>query len=971
MHLSDADLRAYLNGGLDEARDEAIAAHLAACPACVERLRAIEESRPPRRPAEPPDWARLRLQDLAGGRTPMALGRFPRIQGYTIEGELGRGGMGIVYRASHEVYGTVALKTISEAAFAGPDELKWFRAECEAAKAMSDRASDPDGRRLAVVKVFEIGESDGVLFISMELAAGKSVADHLDRFPMEPDQVARVMAMVAEAVADMHRHGEIHRDLKPENLLLQLRPGAAIPPDGDPPLADLDPMVADYGLARRLDEPGDTRTQDIRGTLEHLAPEQLEDGKVATPQTDIHSLGVTLYRMLTGESPYSALTPHKVLSRISKGLPTRPSRVFDGVPAPLEIICLKCLERDPARRYATADELAADLRRYREGAAISARRASLGRRAWRACRRYPFQAGAIAAGLFVLAVVSGVAYTLVQLANADALRASERAEDAERVAAARRLASHVPLVEGARTAVRRGDWASALPLFAQAIEDAEPDQLRLRVERLFGLLSVNDRAGLERELADLSGRADLGPLAASVELVRGTYLLCDPATRDAGLAAVRKALETPEALDLSPADRAFAEALTETNPGLAVDRLREAAQLDPFHIPVQTSLLVALTATGRFDEAKREARRMRAILPGSFLPDFVLATAAACEGDRAQMRADLDRLAERFGPARAAEAEAVRGYCEHFANVVDILSMFDPLPREDGLEDRLDAEVEQLRGWAARQPSFDLPVPTIGLLAEPVAELAQLARPVAADADPRDEPPAPLSLGLFDRPIRQFVDVLKENQGMLAEDQFPRLVELNDRFPDGLVSALMAMNRMTFIMRLIFADKPELLDQIRAELARTAELCERAVTSPTLLPRSRVFYKCKTVSTITDVSNMKITRAPDRGWQDRLRDNQHRLVVDGRATPEYRAEAIFLIMRMILAPINDVQKTDWRVDLPEGRQALLERNLWFCAYLEQLILDWKDDEPGDPRTLKWLKEVEDYRATLTAAPPDS
>ena len=292
------------------------------------------------------------------------------------------------------------------------------------------------------------------------------------------------MAAVAEAVDMMHRDDRYHRDLKLDNILLQLRPGEALPEHGNPPLSILDPLVADYGLAKRLGERGNTKPEDLLGTPDHLAPEQVNDGKVANPRTDIYALGVSLYHMLNGTVPFAGHSLHDLLNRIRVGHASWPTSRVAAVPRELRAICLKCLEREATRRYATASELAEDLRCFLNpspAAPVRARLPGLARRAARGCRKHPVAValfGFLTLAVLLLAALAAAMWFRLDAADKTLAAANDRANlGKERLARAEEAArhqhqvAHAAAVHAAQTAARRGDWTTALRDYQHAIDD--------------------------------------------------------------------------------------------------------------------------------------------------------------------------------------------------------------------------------------------------------------------------------------------------------------------------------------------------------------------------------------------------------------------------------------------------------------------------------------------------------------------
>jgi serine/threonine protein kinase len=287
----------------------------------------------------------------------------PTIPGYEILDELGRGGMGVVYRARQEkVKRLVALKVIRDGALAGPQEKARFRIEAEAAARM---------RHPNIVHVYEVGEQQGRPYFAMELVEGGSLDQHLAGRAQPAAQAAELVRALALAVQHAHSQQVIHRDLKPANILLQRKSET----ETHESVLDFEPKVTDFGLAKRLDSDSTALTRDgaVLGTAGYMAPEQAA-GRVREigPAADIYALGAILYELLTGRPPFIAETWNEMLRQVLNEEPALPSRLRADVPRDLETVCLKCLEKDTGGRYAGADELAADLGRFLEGKPVAA-----------------------------------------------------------------------------------------------------------------------------------------------------------------------------------------------------------------------------------------------------------------------------------------------------------------------------------------------------------------------------------------------------------------------------------------------------------------------------------------------------------------------------------------------------------------------------------------------------------------------
>jgi WD40 repeat protein len=356
----------------------------------------------------------------AAGETPAdapspAKGALPlHLAGYEVLGELGRGGMGVVYKARHLALNrVVALKMILAGAHAGPHQLARFRTEAEAAA----RLQHPN-----VVAIHEVGEADGMPFLALEFVDGGTLEKKLAGTPLPCGEAARLVQTLAGAVQHAHERGVVHRDLKPANVLLG---------------ADGSPKVADFGLAKWLadDLAGPTRpthTGAVLGTPSYVAPEQAGgEAKTVGPAADVYALGAILYECLTGRPPFKAATPLETLLQVTTEEPAAPTRLQPKVPRDLETVCLKCLRKEPHRRYASAQELADDLGRFLAGRPITARPAGAAERLIKWTGRYP--GVATLAALLFATVAAGFALVTWKWLDADGHRAKAEAAHREAV----------------------------------------------------------------------------------------------------------------------------------------------------------------------------------------------------------------------------------------------------------------------------------------------------------------------------------------------------------------------------------------------------------------------------------------------------------------------------------------------------------------------------------------------------------
>jgi serine/threonine-protein kinase len=321
----------------------------------------------------------------------------PQIPGYEVEGLLGRGGMGVVYKARHlRLNRRVALKMLLAGAYAGPEVRARFAREAQAVAGLQH----PN-----IVQVYDVAEHEGRPYFTMELVEGGSLSQRLAGTPQPARQAAALAASLAEAVHAAHQGGIVHRDLKPANILLT--------PDGTP-------KIADFGLARHLEGgAGLTQSGTPVGTPSYMAPEQARGMKQALgPAVDIYALGAILYELLTGRPPFRAETAAETTLQVIYHEPARPSRLNAKVPRDLETICLKCVHKSPQRRYATAAALADDLDRFQRGETIAARPASLPERVAKLVRRHPTPTAMLAASLLLAITLAGAAvWFIVQQAH--------------------------------------------------------------------------------------------------------------------------------------------------------------------------------------------------------------------------------------------------------------------------------------------------------------------------------------------------------------------------------------------------------------------------------------------------------------------------------------------------------------------------------------------------------------------------
>lgn len=426
-----------------------------------------------------------------------------QVPGYDILEVLGRGGMGVVYKArQHGLNRIVALKMIIAGKHAGNEELARFWREAEAVASLNH----PN-----IVQVYEVNRHDGNPYFSLEYIEGGTLGTFLNQGQLSFRDSARLIERIARGVAVAHENQIVHRDLKPANILLdfspithastEIRGGHHTPPmikrsgepDAEQPM-HVTPKITDFGVAKRLNEAnGLTSTGIAAGTPQYMSPEQaLADSKTPlTPSTDIYSLGVILYECLCGQLPFDGVNPVDVMRQVMRDPPTNPRKFRPNIPRDLEVICLKCLEKEPHKRYQTASELADELNRWLEGRPILARPISRIEYGFRWIRRNPTVAGLLCGIMLLMMVGTTVSSVFAVRANKYADEAKVRSDE---------------VAKSAQDLAR--EKQQALRTAADAIEAAEKTRLANEV--------------IEQQLAEIK-QARLGEAAAIERMYTREY----------------------------------------------------------------------------------------------------------------------------------------------------------------------------------------------------------------------------------------------------------------------------------------------------------------------------------------------------------------------------------------------------------------------------------------------------------------
>ncbi len=558
----DELLLEYVEETLDGATRADVQSHLNGCAACRERLRDTQDLIGDLSDAKSASLASGNYSTFGGsGTRPPAASVWPpgtRLGDFEIIGELGRGGMGTVYRARQlSLNRVVALKVLSAAMAQSQNLVSRFVTEAHAAAKL---------HHTNIVAVYAQGEFDGHLFYAMELIEGESLDKAIHgktsewsagRSGRDFRRMARLISEVADALEHAHGQSVIHRDIKPQNLMLG---------------SDGRLHVTDFGLARLFDEPGVTMSGEMLGTPAYMSPEQVgADRRKLDQRTDIFSLGVTFYEMLAGRRPFEGATREQVVARICTTEPVPPRKLSGGVPVDLETICLRAMEKEPGRRFQTAGEMAADLRRYADNVPIRARRAGPIEKTWKWVRRNPAKT-AVAAAVILLG--AGTTAWTIQHARQQRAAADRMVRDAWESLAyvdyrepdeARQLLKQAePLgPERGRFLAARAlsvvleDKAQAATLAKQAVEIRPEDQEILYL-LAWALFRLDDFAGQQAALKRANSIGE--PASAAASFLRGMATIRqepDAAFKDLQAARYKRTPNAPALVQIGRADNQF------------------------------------------------------------------------------------------------------------------------------------------------------------------------------------------------------------------------------------------------------------------------------------------------------------------------------------------------------------------------------------------------------------------------------
>jgi lipopolysaccharide biosynthesis regulator YciM len=612
------------------------------------------------------DRNRERTADWSGGTSTLHAGSssppverpaaYPEIPGYEVLGVVGRGGMGIVYRAwQSELKRCVAVKMLIAGALAAPEALARFRVEVEAMARL---------RHPNIVQIYGAGQHAGAPYLVVELVEGRSLAQVLAGTPQPVEWAARTLETLARATHAAHLRGIVHRDLSPANVLMA---------------ADGTPKITDFGLAKLIVGGSSMRTNtgDLLGTPSYMAPEQAEGShQEIGVATDVYALGAMLYEMLTGRPPFKAERPLETLRQVVSDEPVTPSRLRPRLPADLETICLKCLQKAPARRYASAELLADELRRFLDGQPIEARRTGLAERAWLRCKRRPAVA-ALAAGV-VLALLGGIAAVIGVQANANRALAAKNA-DLRGANAATTKAKNEALLALADTTEAKKATEKALAQSEESRKQAEAVSAFLTEAfrspdpshdgRAIKVVDVLDRAAVKLDKDFAGAPAIRGALLDALGQTYAGLGLYDRAEKTHAMArAIRESAIGPDHPDTLKSRTSLARAY------LAAGRTKEAIALHeatlklrestlgtehPDTFESRSNLASAYRAAGRIAEAialHEQTLRHRELTLGPDDPNTLQSRNDLAEAYRAGGRI-ADALALHEGTLKGSEAK--------------------------------------------------------------------------------------------------------------------------------------------------------------------------------------------------------------------------------------------------------------------------------------------------------------------------
>lgn len=858
---------------------------------------------------------------------------------YTIERELGRGGMAVVYLARDSVLNRrVALKVIRDAPIVGTPERA--RAEAEAVA----RLQHPN-----IVQIFDRGDYLGHAYFSLEYCPGGNLADHLGGHPIPARSAAELVQTLALAIQTAHDARIIHRDLKPANvLLLSLVGPSSSSVSGTATTVLLrqnrvTPKVADFGLARFLDRDALSREGMIAGTPSYMAPEQARGDRDLGPAVDIYGLGAILYHCLTGHAPFATGSVQGTLDLVCNAEPVPPRRNDPNIPTDIEAVCLKCLEKSPRRRYESAEALADDLGRFLDGLPTIARPLGYVGRAWKLFRRRPLISSLTAA--LILAVLVGSGKT-VQAARADSKRqeielsaAKELAALAEKAVQVEKQQRHDDQVTTARILAQRGNWKDALPMYDEAIACDRPDRADLEVERMPGWLLMRDTPSIQAEFTRLLALTPKAPAerTALIRLHYGDFLHSDMARLDEASKFVGDALASGK---LSPANAEYAKGLLCPKTTEALACFRKAVALASVHPRAHHALMLTHLIRGELDKTRERARFIENLFPDDTVSHLARSLADLMDGEYARSMADLDPLDRHCSPARM---KAIRAF----------MTQFHTVHRSFNLEGKNDAQM------LANVPAF--------------VRMIQLAQK-------QDNSTTPFA---FNIPVSRWLSASLDDMVEAAKASVLLLVPLEISInqavqllepicTDHAEPVLHQMLGTAYLKLAHIHNKAKRPKECVEAMERASACYRRGAFGPTLAPRTSIRYTNLFLALQTDCITLlghaqkeyPLSEGRVRELQQRVQSLLPDLLIQGRLFPEARAEffASQQIMQHIPQSIAFLLIEDKQRDFPDDIRPLKLRIRLAIAQKDwglstSLLNELAQKAPKDGDLPKWKSEV--------------
>ncbi|VTS02866.1 serine/threonine-protein kinase [Tuwongella immobilis] len=822
--------------------------------------------------------------------------KLPRIPDLEWHAELSYGGNASVFLASHPQHGFVAVKIVSLSHLPGAVERvvkeRDYLQQCQdipGVLRLYDSGIDPGNQLFWMTLEWAVGKSLQESLPETALPAKphvgrpgerEAIAQHLQSVRAQAHDWVRLLRDAVGVLAAIHEKGVLHRDLKAANLLLQ-------PEDRnrwDGSLSQCQIRVADFGAGRAIDEqPGHT----LIGTPEFFPPEVLA-GRAATPQSDMFQIGCLLYQFLTGGLPFTGRNAFDLMNAIS--YQRAPALLPDsaGELLHLERIALRCLERDPARRYRTIDALRRDFDSYlaAEYQAIQAPGYTRLRRMGWFCRRN----WVALASISVLMVMSGMLLgwnrdaQKALIESGKATREFElRSIAAENLVAEKNKGELQQLITRAHDFARVGNWRESLPLYDQAIDRSEPtQQIQLKLESLPGYYAQGKIRELDQTLAELTqSLSHESPEYPLLLMHRASRAICDPAEVQKARELAARALEYDrQSPRLSQADRWFTSALARTRTRDCVDDLRQAIRVDRFHFLAQTTYSTLIAGLGHRDEAMVQAEFLESIFPDSPVADVVRSLVALTETDSEKLRAATKRAATRLAPEDLPSWKKVEKTFLGMVAIHQILVDFQPsnvfaMLRLGQLGGSVHQELSKSDHFSV------LPFPSFGIL-------IQRWRPV------------------WDFAVNHAPSILLGQQ--ITEQIWASLDQLIDDYPDRTLILARASNRLGVLI----TESGLNGDASRESLLEMGREMADAMQQPSLLNIRRMTELARAFSMFVDLGILKLVPNPDPGTRDRFRRNLSDLLPFLKVDREFAQKVPAFFGDLVMSPLTPHQfETFW------------------------------------------------------------